>query len=99
MIHTYCNTELNTTNFIINKIMEKRKVKTTNFKQYRRLNNQLRRETDRDKEVYMEEIKDLLGKEIYDLMYQKAQRLGGRTPKIIQIFVIEDNQGNIVTDH
>jgi hypothetical protein len=35
-----------------------RKTKTTNIKEYRRLNNQLRRETDRTKEVYMKEICD-----------------------------------------
>ena len=32
-------------------------------------------------------------------MYQKAQQLGGRTSKAIRKFGIEDNQGNIVTDH
>jgi len=32
-------------------------------------------------------------------MYQKAQKLGGRTSKATQMFRIEDNQGNIVTDH
>ena len=37
--------------------MEKRRTaKITNFKEYRRLNNQLRRETDRAKEVYMKEL-------------------------------------------
>ena len=36
--------------------MEERRIaKTINIKEYRRLNNQLRRETDRAKEVYMEE--------------------------------------------
>ena len=33
----------------------------------------------------------------YDLVYQKAQQLGGRTSKAIQTFGIEDNQGNILT--
>ena len=32
-------------------------------------------------------------------MYQKAQQLGGRTNKAIRTFGIEDNLGNIVTDH
>jgi len=32
-------------------------------------------------------------------MYQKAKQLGGTTTKTIRIFGIEDNQGNIVTDH
>jgi hypothetical protein len=43
-----------TTQVMINKMEERRKVKITNVK-YRRLNNQLRRETDRAKEVDMEE--------------------------------------------
>ncbi len=42
---------------------------------------------------------DLQKKGKYDLMYQKAQKLGGRTSKATQMFRIEDNQGNIVTDH
>jgi len=32
-------------------------------------------------------------------MYQKAQKLGRRTSKIIRTFGIVDNQGNIVTGH
>ena len=57
------------------------------MKEYRRLNNQLRRETDRAKEVYMEEIceeiMDFQKKGRYDLMHQKAQQLDGRTGKAI----------------
>ena len=79
------------------------KTKTTNIKEYRRLNNQLRRETDRTKEVYLEEIceeiMDLQKNGRYDLVYQKANRLGGRTSKAIRTFGIEGNQGNIITDH
>ena len=84
-------------------IKERKIAKTTNIKEYRRLNNQLRGKTDRAKEVYMdgicEEIMDLQKKGRYDLMYQKAQQLGGRTSKSIRTFGIEDNQGNIVTAH
>jgi hypothetical protein len=37
--------------------MEERRIaKTINIKDYRRLNNQQKRESDRAKEVYMEEI-------------------------------------------
>ena len=65
----------------------RRIAKTTNIKEYRRLNNQLRRETDRAKEVYMEEIckeiMDLQKKGRYDLMYQKAKQLGERTSNAI----------------
>ena len=59
------------------KKMEKRRIeKTTNIKEYRKHNNQLRRETDRAKEIYMEEIceeiMDLQKKGRYDVMYQKT---------------------------
>ena len=61
---------------------ERRKAKSTNVKEHRRLNNQMRRETDRAEVVYMEEIReeimDFQKRARYDLMYQKAQKLGGR---------------------
>jgi hypothetical protein len=88
---------------MIKKMEERRIAKTTNTKEYRRLNNQLRIEIDRAKDVYMEEIYEeileLQKEGIYDRMYQKAQQLGGRTSKVIRMFGIEDNQGNIVIDH
>ena len=72
---------------MIKKIEERRIAKTTNVKEYRRLNNQLKTKTDRAKEVYMEEIcekiMDLRKKGRYDLIYQKAQQLGGKTSKAI----------------
>ena len=46
-----------------------------------------------------EEIVELQRKCRYDLMYREAQQLAGRTSKITRTFVIEDNQGNIGTDH
>jgi hypothetical protein len=42
---------------------------------------------------------DLQKKGRYDIIYQKAQQLGGRTSKAIRTFGIEDNQGNLVTEH
>ena len=70
---------------MIKKMEQRRIAKTTNVKECRRLNNQLRRETDRAKEVYMEqiclEIMDLQKKGRYDLMYQNAQQLGERPIK------------------
>ena len=47
-----------TTEAIINEMEERRKVKTTNAKEYKGLNNHPRKETDRAKEVrvYMEGI-------------------------------------------
>jgi hypothetical protein len=50
-------------------------------------------------EEICEEIMDLQNKGRYDLMYQKAQQLGGITSKAIWKFGIEDNQGSVVSDH
>ena len=86
------------TKAMIKKMEEIRIAKTTNVKEHRRLNNQLRRETDRAK-VHMgeicQEIMDLQEKGSYDIMYQKAQQFGGRTSKAIRTFEIDDNQGNM----
>ena len=86
--------------------MEERSIaKTSNIKEYGRINNQLRRETDRAKKVRVyikeicEQIMNLQKKGRYDLMYQKAKQIGGRTSKAIRTFVIKNNQGSIVTDH
>ena len=85
------------------KMEESRIAKITKVEENRNINSKLRRETDRAKDLYMEEICeeiiDLQKKGRYDLVYQKAQQLRGRTSKAIQTFGIEDNQGNIVTDH
>jgi hypothetical protein len=63
---------------MIKKMEERRIAETTNIKEYRWLNNQLRGETDSAKEVYIEEIcEDLQKKGSYGLMHQKAQQLGG----------------------
>jgi hypothetical protein len=79
--------------------MEERIVaKTTNVKEYRKINNQLRRETDRAKKEIGEEIMGLQKKGRYDLMYQNAQKLGRRTSKAIRTFGIEENRGSILTD-
>ena len=65
-----------------------RKAKSINIKEYRRLNNQLRRKTDRAKEVCIEEmceeIMDLQKIGRYDLMYQKAQKLGEELAKLYE---------------
>ena len=78
------------TEAMINKMDERKKAKTKKVKEYRRLNNQPRRETKRVKEVYMkklcEEMMNLQRKCKYDLMYQEAKQLGGRTSKAIKYF-------------
>ena len=50
-------------------------------------------------EEICEEIMNFKKKGRYDLTYQKAHQLGGRTSKATRTFGIKDNQGNIVTDH
>ena len=64
------------TEAMIKKMQERRIPKSTNIKEYRRLNNQLRRETDRAIEVYIEEIceeiMDLQKKGRYDLYVSKG---------------------------
>ena len=68
---------------MINKLEEIRKVKTTDFKECRRLNERRNLQNI----VYMKEIygeiMDLQRKERYDLMYWKAHQLGGRTNTIL----------------
>ena len=44
------------TEAMVKKLEENRIAKTTNIKEYRRLSNQLRKETGKAKKVYMEEI-------------------------------------------
>ena len=72
------------------KKQEERIAKTTKIKEHRRPNNQLRRETDRAKEVHMqeicEELMELQKKGRYNIMYPKAQQLGGRTSKAIRLW-------------
>ena len=88
---------------MIKKMEERRIAKISNIREYRRLNSQLSKETDRAKEVNMEEIceeiMDLQKKCRYDIMYQKAHQLRGKTCKAIRTSGIQDNQGNIITCH
>ena len=71
------------TEAMVKKMEERRIAKTKNVKEYRRLNNQLRRKTGRVKEIYMEgicdKIQDLQRKGKHDFMYHKAQQFIIRT--------------------
>jgi hypothetical protein len=75
-----------------NVILRKKKKGSQDSRESINLNNQLRRKTDRAKELYMEETCD----EIMNLqrigrylMYPKAQKLGRRTTKTIKTFEIK----------
>ena len=84
------------TKAMIKKRKERRIAKTTDIKVYRRLNNQLRSETHRAKDVCMEDVcKEIMYVQMkgkYDRMYQKTQELRGRTSKAIGMFGIKDKK-------
>ena len=86
---------------MLEKMEERRKCKNVNKEEYRRLNNALRRETDRAKEKYMEEmckeIEELERKGRYDLMYEKTKEFGGRERKAVRSFGIEDSRGQLIS--
>ncbi|KDR19616.1 hypothetical protein L798_06492 [Zootermopsis nevadensis] len=69
---------------------------------YRRLNNELRRETDKAREDYINEVCDeimtlqRIGR--YDLMYAKAKELGWKENTRIRTQEIEDPSGKTVSD-
>jgi hypothetical protein len=71
-------------------------------KNYRRLNNELRRTTDRAKLEYLEskcdKITELQRTGWYDLMYRKEKELDQKENNGIQTVGIEDSQGNMVVD-
>jgi hypothetical protein len=71
-------------------------------KNYRRLNNELRRTTDRAKLEYLEskcdKITELRITGRYDLMYRKAKELGRKENNGIGTVDIEDSQGNMIVD-
>ena len=84
---------------MIKKMEQRRITKTTNIKQYRRLNNQLRREPDRAKEVYMEEIWTFRRNAYMISCIKRHNNQGEELAKPCERLLIEDYQGNIVTDH
>ena len=77
-----------TTQTMINNMEERRKAKTIDAIEYRRLNNQLRKETDRAKDIYMvcDKIMEL----------QKTKQFGVSIIETIRTFGIEDNRGDLV---
>jgi hypothetical protein len=91
---------------MISKMDERRKWKNVNNeegrKNYRRLGNELKRDTDHAKKEYVEsisdEIIDFQTTERYDLMYMKTKELGWKENHWIQDIGIEDSQGNIIID-
>jgi hypothetical protein len=91
---------------LISKMDEQRKLKCVNNeegrKNYKRLNNVLRRTTDKAKLEYLEskcdEIMELQRTGRYDLMYRKAKELYRKENNGIRTLGIEDSQGNMIVD-
>jgi hypothetical protein len=91
---------------MISKMDEQRKWKNVNNeegrKNYRRLENKLKRATDNAKKKYVEsihnEIIEFQRTGCYDLMHMKTKELGCKENHGIQNIGIEDSQGNITID-
>ena len=73
-----------------------------NRRNYRRLRNVLKRDTETAKKEYIEEmcneIIEFQRRERYDLMHMKTKELGWNETQGIQIIGIEDSQGNRIVD-
>jgi hypothetical protein len=91
---------------MISKMDERMKWKSDNNeegrKNYRRLNNELRRATDKAKLEYLVskcgKITELQRTGRYDLMYRKAKKLDQKENNGIRTVGIEDSQGNKIVD-
>jgi hypothetical protein len=91
---------------MISKLDERRKWKSVNTeeerKTYRRLNNELRRATNKAKLEYLEsncdEITELQRTGWYDLMYRKVKELNRKENNGIRTLGIENSQGNMIVD-
>jgi hypothetical protein len=91
---------------MINKMDERRKWKSDNTeegrKNYRRLNNELIRATDKAKLEYLEnkcdEIMELQRTGRYNVMYRKVKELDRKENNGIRTIGTEDSQGNMIVD-
>jgi len=91
---------------MLRKMDERRKWKRENTeegrRQYRRLNNELRRETDRAKEEYWEEqcrdIEELERRGQMDKLYQRVKKLTWKKDTGQKNKSIQDKQGTLLTD-
>jgi hypothetical protein len=91
---------------MVSKMDERRKWRSVNNeegkKNYRRLNNELRRATDKTKLEYLEskcdKITEMQRTGRYDLMYRKVKELDRKENNGIRTVSIEDSQGNMIVD-
>ena len=70
--------------------------------QYRRLNDELRKETDKAREIWWTEqcndIENLEKKGQFDLLYKKIREVTGVKTNKIKGISIKDENGNLLTD-
>ena len=91
---------------MISKMDERRKWKNVNTeegrKNYGRLRNELKRDTDNAKKEYLEnicnEIMEFKRTGCYDLMYMKTEELGWKETQGIQNIGLKDSQGNRIVE-
>src|SRR5215471_2947226 len=91
---------------MLNKMEERRKYKNINTESgrqmYRKLNNELRRETEKAREIWWErecrEIEELDGRGRSDIVYAKVKKLSGNRRKNKGIQKIKDTDGTVLTD-
>jgi hypothetical protein len=94
------------TETMIDKMEERRKWKNVNTdegrKTYRKINNELRRETDSAKEKWWEkeccELEEMDRRGRSDLMYAKVHELTKKDAKSSRTAVIKDNNGKLLTE-
>jgi hypothetical protein len=91
---------------MISEMDKRRKWKSVNNKEgrknYRKLNNELRRATDKIKLEYLEskcdKIMELQRTGRYDLMHRNVKELDRKENNGIRTFGIEDSKGSIIVD-
>ena len=94
------------TTAMLNKMNERRKCKSTNNeegrKQYRQLNNELRRETDLAKEKWWEEecveLEKLESSGRDDILYRRVRQLTSETKNAARSKGVKDSSGILLTD-
>ncbi|XP_026467799.1 craniofacial development protein 2-like [Ctenocephalides felis] len=88
---------------IIKKMDERRKYKNTDPRMYRKINNELRRETEKAKVKYMDKTcNKIMEHQIhgrYYLMFQATKEMNWNDRKSRKTYEIEDDNENRVSDH
>ncbi|XP_026467813.1 uncharacterized protein LOC113371400 [Ctenocephalides felis] len=88
---------------MIKKMDERRKYKNTDPRMYRKMNNELRRETEKAKVKYMDKTCNKIMEHQkhgrYDLMFQATKEMNWNDRKSRKTYEIEGDNGNRLSDH